>query len=220
VTLADELIALDVASGTPLWSFPTGEPNPDFLLNSAPAVSGGRVFFGGLDGSVHAVEVASGAPVWKRALGARVSTSILLAEGSLYAGTADGQLHRLDAATGEPVASLRTEEPPGGRLTAAGRCLLSFLGARAISCVELSLEGFRWTRRTEKDWTSSRPYVWRGYALAADSGSLVALRLTDGEPVWSVSLPGTVRGIGIGEDALFAGTLQGAVHAYPLPALP
>lgn len=219
VTLADELIALDAVSGSLLWRFATGEPNPTFFANSSPAVSGGRVFFGGLDGSVYALDAESGVPVWKRALGPRVSTSILLAEGSLYAGTADGRLHRLDPATGAPVASFGTDESPGGRLTAAGGCLLSFLGERTISCVELSLEGFRWTRRTAKDWSSSRPYVWRRYALAADSGSLVAMRLTDGEQVWSVSLPGTVRGIGISEDALYAGTVQGAVHAYPLPAL-
>jgi outer membrane protein assembly factor BamB len=220
VTFADELIALDIESGSLLWSFATGAPNQDFVISSSPAVAADRVFFGGLDGVLYALDAQTGAPVWNRRLGDRVSTSAFLAGGSLYAGTLDGRLHKLDPGTGEVTASLKTEEPPAGRLSAAGGCLLTFLGERGIGCAELSLDRLRWTRSHPKGWSSSRPYPWRGFLLAAnDSNGVVALRLADGEPAWSVTLGGIVRGIGITDEALYLGTLKGMVYAHSLPPL-
>jgi outer membrane protein assembly factor BamB len=220
VTLADELVALDVPSGLKIWSVATGEPNPEHRLTSSPAVLAGQVFFGGIDGSLQALDAETGAPLWKRSLGSGVSTSILVAYGSLYAGTEDGRLLSFDPATGESRASIATVELPHGRLAAADGCVLAHLGERRIACAESALSGFRWTREAQKDWSSSRPYVWRNYVLAADSHTLVALRLADGATAWSRTFPGVVRGIGIGEDAMYVGTLSGAVHAVPLPPIP
>ncbi|MGH9367204.1 MAG: PQQ-binding-like beta-propeller repeat protein [Thermoanaerobaculia bacterium] len=221
VNLADELLALDRLSGTLLWSFGTGVPNEDYAINSTPAVSTDRIFFGGLDGALYALQAETGRVIWKRPLGGRVSTSVLLADGSLYAGTLDNRLHRLEPSTGEPTAFLQTEQPPGGRLAAAGACILAFLGEDSIACAEPSLERIRWVHVPEGRLSSSRPYVWKDFALVGDgSGKVVALRLSDGRPAWSLALSGTIRGIGIGGDTLYAGTLKGMVFAHRLPASP
>jgi hypothetical protein len=126
----------------------------------------------------------------------------------------------MDPADGRLLASMATEEMPVGRLASAGGCVLAFLGERLLSCVDPSLDRLRWARRAEKDWSTSRPYPWRSYVLAADSRTLYALRLADGTPAWSQAFTGVVRGIGVAEDAFYIGTLQGAVHALRLPQLP
>jgi outer membrane protein assembly factor BamB len=221
VSLADELLALDRSSGSLLWSFATGVPNDGYAINSTPAVSTDRVFFGGLDGALYALEADTGRLIWKRPLGSRVSTSVLLAGGSLYAGTLDNRLHRLEPSTGEPTASLQTVQPPGGRLAAAGSCILAFLGEDSIACAEPSLERIRWSHAPEGRLSSSRPYVWKDFALVGDgSGKVAALRLSDGTAAWSLVLSGTIRGIGIGKGTLYAGTLKGMVFAHSLPASP
>lgn len=220
VTLDDELLCLDLKSGLPVWSFPTGVPNPDFLFNSGPAVEEKRVYFGGLDGTVYALDADSGETVWKRNLGSRISTSIVAADESLILGTAEGRFFRLDKKSGNVLAELRLEEPPAGRLLRAEDCVLAFLGLHRIACVNVSLDRVRWNQEFPT-LSSARPYFWKGAVLAGgDHGDLTAARVSDGSPLWSGKLDGTLRGIGSAGDVLYIGTLKGAVHAFSPPPSP
>ena len=56
VTLGNELVCVDLESGKPKWSFRGNHSGIDDCLTcSSPAVSEGRVFFGGLDGFAYAL---------------------------------------------------------------------------------------------------------------------------------------------------------------------
>lgn len=217
VTLDDELVCLDLSTGRALWTRPTGFSNPEFLFNSTPAVDGDRVFFGGLDGAVYALNGASGEIIWKRQLRSGVSTSVLLLGQALLLGTADGRFYRLDRTTGDPTAELQVEGRPTGRLAAAGDCILGFLGSQTLGCVEPSLGRIRWTHRSPKEWSSARPYLRGGAVLAASEAELSAFRLSDGSLEWSQALEGTIRGIGSAGDVLYIGTLNGALYAWLPP---
>ena len=218
VTLGDELLALDLETGSRIWSFATGATNENFWLNSSPTVGGGRVFFGGLDGTLHAFDARSGNRLWKRELGARISTSVIAGEGGVYAGTSDGRLHRLVPETGHVSSRIETEGAPAGRLALSGECLLALHTNAALVCYSPTLDRVRWTRAGSKPWSSSRPYVWGGLALAGnEGGELVAFRLSDGGIAWSQTIGGTIRGIGTSPEGLYLGTLKGEVHARPWP---
>jgi outer membrane protein assembly factor BamB len=218
VTLGDELLALDSETGEPVWSFRSGATNENFWLNSSPAVLGGRVFLGGLNGTVYALDVHSGRLLWKRELGSRISAGLVAVEGGVYAGTSDGRIHLVNAETGDVMAHIETEGAPTGRFALKGRCLLAFLGERALACYAWSLERPLWVRAGPKPWTSSRPYVWNELALAGNEGGEVfAFRLDDGELVWSETFGGTIRGIGTSREGLYVGTLKGEVHARAWP---
>ncbi|HEU5251338.1 MAG TPA: PQQ-binding-like beta-propeller repeat protein [Thermoanaerobaculia bacterium] len=218
VTLADEILALDVETGRRLWTFSTGATNEGFLLTASPAVASRRVFFGGLDGILYALEAASGRLIWKKPLGGRISAGVAVGDGSIYAGTSGSRLYRVLPETGEIGASIETEGSPNGRLAVAGGCVLSFLGNRELACFTPALDRALWTRTGAHPWSSSRPYVARGVALAGnEEGELVALRLIDGEAVWSEMVGGTIRGVGLTEEGLYVGTLKGEVHARPWP---
>lgn len=220
VTLDDELVCLDLSTGRALWTHATGFYNPEFLFNSTPAVDKDRVFFGGLDGTVYALNGVSGEIIWKRQLRSGVSTSVLLVDQALLLGTTDGRFYRLDRTTGDPTAELQMERMPTGRLTAAKDCILGFLGPQTLGCVEPSLRRIRWTRQFPKEWSSARPYLWGDAVLVASEAELSAFRLPDGRPAWSQMLEGTIRGIGSSGDVLYIGTLNGAVYAIRPPARP
>lgn len=220
VTLDDELVCLDLSTGRALWTRATGFPNPEFLFTSTPAVDQERVFFGGLDGTVYALNGASGEVIWKRQLRSGVSTSVLLVEQGLLLGTADGRFYRLDLATGEPRAELQIEGRPTGRLVATKDCILGFLGSRTFGCVEPSLGRVRWTQQFSVELSSARPYLWGDAVLVAAGAELSSFRLADGRLEWSETLEGTIRGIGFSGDVLYIGTLKGVAYAWRPPARP
>jgi outer membrane protein assembly factor BamB len=218
VTLGDELLALDSETGDRVWSFASGAANDGFILNASPAVRGDRVFFGGLDGAVYALDGRSGRLLWKRELGSRISAGLIAADGGIYAGTSNGRLHLVDPETGDVVEQIETEGAPVGRLALGGPCLLALLGERALACYARTLERPLWVRAGPKPWTSSRPYVWNELALAGNGGGEVfAFRLEDGEVAWSETFGGTIRGIGTSRGGLYVGTLKGEVYARPWP---
>lgn len=73
----------------------------DGPIESAPAIADGVLFFGAGSGSVHALDIATGAERWTYAAASPVSSSPAVANGTVYVGSEDGTLYALDAATGQ-----------------------------------------------------------------------------------------------------------------------
>jgi len=214
VTLEDELLGLDVATGHLRWKFPSGASNEDFFTNSSPALSNGRVIFGGLDGTVYALDGDSGAVAWKNPLSFRVSTSVAVQGASGYIGTIAGRLYRLDLNTGAVTADVPADGRAEGKLTVCGKSLLGFLGNQAVFGLGVEDAKIRWTQLAAKEWTSARPYCAGDSVLVGDGDALTVFRVSDGQRTGMRRFPGTIRGIGIDKDMLYVGTLKGIVYAY------
>src|SRR4030095_2250553 len=103
-TASGDLIALNLASGKPLWTY---------ALNAgpweSPAVVDDRVFAGSNDGSLYAFESQTGRVQWQRKLSAPVATSIRATASDIYAGTADGNMYRVAASNGEVRGSINVD---------------------------------------------------------------------------------------------------------------
>jgi len=214
VTLTDEVVCLDIVTGRENWKHPTGVTNDDFLVTSNPALSSGRVFFGGMDGAVAALDAKSGRVMWKRDLGARVSTSVEILNDSVYVGTIVGRLYWLASSTGAILSQYSLDAPPQGRLVVTEDSVLVPLGLQSVLCLDANLEKLRWTKKAAKEWTTARPYLWRDAVLLADHGTLFAFKLSDGSDVWAHDFANTVRGIGSEGNTLYVGTLKGTLYAY------
>ncbi|HEU4585931.1 MAG TPA: PQQ-binding-like beta-propeller repeat protein [Gemmatimonadaceae bacterium] len=62
---ADDVVALDAATGEVIWRYSTVAASPDDLFPLGPvAVSGSTVAFGDIDGSIHAVNATTGEVLW------------------------------------------------------------------------------------------------------------------------------------------------------------
>ena len=218
VTLRDEVVCLNLEDGKLNWTFHSGysDQATNFLWTSTPAVSDDRIYFGGLDGIVYALGAQSGKIIWQRDLAARVTTSVAVQGHDLYVGTAKRRLYRLDTGSGEVLSDFAAESEPRWSLLIARDSLVAFLGDEVLASIDLSLKKIRWSAEAPKEWTSARPYLWRGIVLAGNRRELVAFRSSDGAREWSHQFPETVRGIGTSDEVLYVGTLKGPIFAYSL----
>jgi outer membrane protein assembly factor BamB len=214
VTLGDELVSLDLKSGKPNWTFRGGYSGQDCLTCSSPAAAEGHVYFGGLDGFAYALNAQTGKLIWKRDLGAKVTSSAAIRGQDLYLGTVKRHLYRLNIVSGEILSDFATDAVPNGRLIVADDSLFAFLGDEIFASFDLDLKKLRWSVEASKEWTSARPYLWHRIVLTGNRRELIAFSATDGTRVWTHQFPDTVRGIGISDEVLYVGSLGGPIFAY------
>jgi outer membrane protein assembly factor BamB len=220
VTLANELLCLDLKTGRLNWSF--RRPFTDQAWGTAPAVSGNRIYFGALNGTMFGLDAASGTVIWSRELGARISASPVIIGNDLYVGTAGRYIYRLKRDNGEVISKLELETIPVGPLTPAGDMLLTMLNPRGgagasktVVCIDPSKMKLVWSQNSTPDWTMRQPLVLATAVLAGNEGGEVwAFRLNDGVPEWTHHFNGTIRSIGNSGNVLYIGTLHGTVYAY------
>lgn len=214
VTLGDELLCLDLATGNPKWTFHSSFSSQDFHWTSSPALSADKIYFGGLDGILYALDTQSGKPIWKKDLGGRVSTSVVLKGHDVYVGTSNRHLYRLDSSSGEVLSDFTTESEPRWNLLMTDDSLTVFLGEDVLANLDLALKKIRWSATASKEWTSARPYLWHGAVLAGNRRELTAFSSKDGAKLWSHQFPEVVRGIGTSDKVLYVGSLAGPIFAY------
>lgn len=77
------------------WAFKTKG-----AIFGSPAVANGTVFIGSSDGSMYAVEQATGQQKWKSATGGSIASSPAVADGMVFFLSYDGGMYAVDAATG------------------------------------------------------------------------------------------------------------------------
>ncbi len=79
------------------WTFTAGG-----AIVGSPAVAGGVVYFGALDGHLHALDAATGKEAWKFKSRMPIACTPAVAGGTVYFTSSAGSLAALDAATGAP----------------------------------------------------------------------------------------------------------------------
>jgi outer membrane protein assembly factor BamB len=100
-TFNNEVLAFDLSRRRRLWRYaPTDRQFPFY---SSAALGNGRIVLGGRDKFVHALDMATGKPIWTFATRARVDSSPVIAGGRVYVGSGDGRLYVLDLASGKKL---------------------------------------------------------------------------------------------------------------------
>lgn len=94
---ANRVVGGDAVSGEVLWVY----RDRNFPFMGAPAVDDLRVYIGGRDKKIHAIDRATGELVWKFRTGSRVESSPILFEDGLVCGSSDGRLYALGLEKGE-----------------------------------------------------------------------------------------------------------------------
>jgi outer membrane protein assembly factor BamB len=78
-------------------------PQSKFPFYSTAAVWQGKVYVGGRDKMLHALDAKTGKALWTYATKARVDSSPVIADNRVIFGSNDGRLYILDAATGKEL---------------------------------------------------------------------------------------------------------------------
>lgn len=215
VTMGDELICLDLKTGKLKWSFRTGNPNDHSFLNVSPAVEANRVFFGGVDGKVYAFDSRSRKRLWEKNLGGPISNSFVISDGSLYVGAAYKRIYQLNARNGEVISDFAPDAGIHWAFVSTQDSLIAHLGGNTLASLPKNLGKLRWTQESDKPWSSSHPYLWRGTTIVGTEDGLVsAFRLSNGSLAWTQKFAGPIGGIGGDEKALYVGTRRGILYAY------
>jgi polyvinyl alcohol dehydrogenase (cytochrome) len=222
------------------WAFAFPDTS---ALRSQPAVYRGRIFAGGQDGSVFALDAATGCVHWTTAVQSQVRSGITVGEiagqPALFFGDSAGFVYALDATSGKQLWKMRPDEHPASTVTATpvfyqGRVYVgaasreealsvskdypccSFRGSE--SALDAATGKVLWKRYMIPEVAKARPKNKRGLASLGPSGvavwtaptldpehdtiyvttgdnysdpptplsdSLLALRLSTGEILWS-----------------------------------
>ena len=214
VTVDEELVCLDLANGRVVWKFATGSANDEYFMTSSPAVAGERVFFGAVNGNVYALDARTGARLWTREIGARISTAVTAVGEKLYCGAADERVYCLDQAGGDVLGELAVEAVPVGEPTPAGEALLIVPSRDRVICLDRALQEVLWTGTANSNWRTHRPSVWGATLLAGNNdGEVVAFRLADGSREWSYNFTDQVTSLNRSGEVLLVGTQKGPVYA-------
>lgn len=213
VTVMDELICFDPASGASHWTYRPQTSGYEYRA-SVPVVVGDRVLFADHGGTVRGFEASSGRLLWEAPQIDHLTTWMAGTDSSVLFVRGTDALVRLDSRTGrEQHRTVVSGGPYFGAISVVGDSLLLLIGSRTLTAFDLKRDRVRWSRAATQEWTSSRPYVWRNMALAGDQARLVAYGLADGTLRWTHEMEGKIRGIGTYGDTLYVGTFKGQVHA-------
>jgi polyvinyl alcohol dehydrogenase (cytochrome) len=101
------------------WAFAFPDTS---TMRSQPAVYKGRVFVGGQDGSVYALDAATGCAHWSTTVQSQVRSGIAVGELStgpaIFFGDSAGYVYAIDSATGKQLWKMRPDEHPASTVTA------------------------------------------------------------------------------------------------------
>jgi outer membrane protein assembly factor BamB len=207
--------AVDAASGQLKWKFQTGGerrfsakhihgaqpaaetmPDPWDCYLSSPVVWHGAVYFGSGDGSVYALNAASGALNWKFKTGDVVHASPAIADGTLFIGSWDSYFYALDAARGKEKWRFKTGDDPnihnqvGIQSSAAVVDGMVYFGCRDsnLYALDAATGKKKWAFPTNGSWVIASPAVKDGkvYFATSDSGLFYELDAKSGVAIFSL----------------------------------
>jgi len=168
-----------------VWKFETGG-----YINSSPAVSDNKVYFGSADGKVYCLDT-DGSKIWEYETSKMVTASPLVTESYVYIGSNDGRLYCLDAVTGAKIWDFETGD--GVNSSAALYEGNLYFGSfdNKVYCIDAETGSLQWEYETQADIYSTPAVVdgtvyvggvdYTFYCLDAETGTLNWSYTTEGD---------------------------------------
>lgn len=173
-----------------LWSANVGKGEERLGLRQRPAVADGRVYVAAVEGGVRALDLQSGALVWRHESKARLSGGPGAGDGLVVVGTLDGEVIALDAATGAQKWQAKvSNEVIAAPAIGQGVVLVRSNDGR-VSAFDAASGERRWFYANDLPSLTVRGNapVTLGPGIAFvgnDDGTLTAMSLSDGRQLWN-----------------------------------
>jgi outer membrane protein assembly factor BamB len=195
------------------WTFTVADG-----IESTAAITKDTVFVGGLGGTFHALDLATGEERWRFEGGEEIKSSPLVADGTVYFGDEAGRLHALDAATGKERFTVELDGAISGSANLGAGCILFGAYDNFIYCVSPEDGTIRWKKETD-GYVHGTPALTEDGRVAS-SGCDGFLRLLDaktGEEVAKIEMGGYVAASpAVRGERLYVGTFESEVLAVDL----
>jgi len=201
------LFKLDRTSGELRWQADIGGGNVKRYLPSAsgsewdpfaaaPVLAEGTVFMGSADGSLHAIDAATGKPRWQFKSSGKLRAAALVAGDRVYVGSLDHFVYALDRRTGVQRWRFDTGSPiTTAPVLAEGKIII---GTRDQSLLfALAADGKKlWTVFYWLSWVESAPTLVDGrlYIGSSDSRRVRAIAPDSGHVDWTAQVWGWTWG--------------------------
>ena len=238
--------AVDTKTGKAKWKFSTGgerrfeakglhgmQPKTQTIADpydvylSSPVVAQGRVFFGSGDGSVYALDVASGELRWKFQTGDVVHASPAFDSSTLYFGSFDSYFYAVDAGSGKEKWRFHGGEDAvmhnqvGFQSSPAVVDGVVYTGCRDsnVYALDAATGQERWRFNNKMSWVNSTPAVAKGKVVFATSDSTLfhIVEAATGKPVLEQKLKAFVfSSPSVAGDVAYLGVLNGTLEARDL----
>ena len=171
------VFALEASSGDELWTYDIPRGSRDELwanLRAAPVVVAGMAYVGSFNGSMYALDAATGKLRWSYETGDVISWPAVVVQDTVYFGSKDSRVYALDAATGVLRWSYQTAEELWVGPIVAGGLVYQGPGDPYLYALDAGTGELQWRHATDAPrW--SRPVVADGtlYATAGEDLSEV-----------------------------------------------
>ncbi|ASR44521.1 outer membrane protein assembly factor BamB [Xanthomonas citri pv. mangiferaeindicae] len=174
---------------TRLWRTSAGKGEGRLGVRQGPVVADGRVYVAAIKGGVRALDLQSGASVWRHESDLRLSGGPGVGDGLVVVGSLDGDVLALDAATGEQRWTAKvTNEVIAAPTIGQGLVLVRSNDGR-VTAFDIASGERRWFWVRELPSLTVRgndaPVLGPGFVFVGnDDGTLAALALADGRTLW------------------------------------
>lgn len=215
------LYCLDAKSGDPIWEFDTGggavkrawPGRTEFAYDysgSAARISNGRVFVGGADGRMFAIDATTGKLHWQFKTNDIVRSTPLIAEGLVFFGSRDHFVYALDEKSGSLKWKFDTKEPVVS--SPAYQDGKIFIGSRSSDIYAINAATgkpiwnyFYWMSWVESSGTIRDDVMYIG---SSDYQLVFALSTETGKPIWTYDTDGSAWSTpAITQDAVYFGSV-------------
>jgi eukaryotic-like serine/threonine-protein kinase len=192
------LRALGREGGVTLWMTPLVKP-----LRGSLAISGVRLFAGGIDGRAYAFDKRTGGVLWSIPFSAPLNGHPASSNGRVYFGSEDGTLLAFEESTGKLLWRYRTKGAIRGPVAMSGKTVFFGSGDGYVYAVSSEKGRLIWRKRTGAG-VEAVTFTTEGL-LAASLDNFAYLLNEKGAMVWKRQLPGRIpsRPLTVREAALF-----------------
>jgi outer membrane protein assembly factor BamB len=197
------LYKLNRADGKQVWRYDLGDgqvprilPHPavfEFDYSGVkPVIAGGVVFAGSADGSMHAVNDATGQRVWRFASKGKIRSDALVEGDRVFFGSGDNGVYAVNRTTGEQLWRQETRAPVTSTpVMIGGKVVVGNRGAGVLALNpengEIVWRAFMWGSWVE---STAVPYGDSFYIGASDLRRVTRYDPKDGRVIWRTDVYG------------------------------
>ncbi|GGO93989.1 outer membrane protein assembly factor BamB family protein [Wenjunlia tyrosinilytica] len=191
------------------WKFATGG-----AVAPAMVAAGGVVYAGSKDGSLYALDAASGEQRWQFTAGNGVYSSPAVAADRVYIGSADYNLYAVDTSSGRKRWQFTTGDEVNSSPAVNGAVVYFGSDDRHLYAVDTRTHTRKW-RFATGGWVRSSPVVaWGTVYVGSKDGSLYAVDAASGAQRWRFRTEGDVKSSpAVADRVVYVGSYDGHLYA-------